>query len=264
MYQCKHEYLVDTKFNIDKYDNRWYNNHAFHEIHGVFIYPTSDIIMLNRSEFVIHDEIIINSNEGSDGCNHYDQFEECDIDQHSVETRNDGDKITYQELMSRFTELARTVQNNQTICASVIGTVNKMISLHRSNTHFNVDIVTTNTMDTHAVDGIGKNSTYPLPVSAVTNSLTRNVAHMKRKKSRFEHMRSSKPASTSGNNPNMIHDQNILNPLSQSCNSIESCYVIDPLTGKATSSQPLSQSMASNDSNFLAPPKVKKDNVFYV
>jgi len=156
MYQCKHDYLVDTKINIDKYDNRWYNNHAFHEIHGVFIYPTADITMLNRSEFVIHDEIIINSNEGSDGCNHYDQFEECGIDLHSVETLNDGDKITYQELMSRFTELARTVQNNQTICASVIGTVNKMISLHRSNTHFNVDIVTTNTMDTHAVDAIGK------------------------------------------------------------------------------------------------------------
>ena len=50
----------------------------------------------------------------------------------------------------------------------------------------------------------------------------------------------------------------MLNPLSRSCNSIESCYVIDPLTGKATSSQPLSQSMASNDSNCLAPPKVKE------
>jgi len=52
--------------------------------------------------------------------------------------------------------------------------------------------------------------------------------------------------------------QNKLNPLSQSCDSIESCYAIDPLTGKATSSQPLSQSMASNDSNCLKPPKVKK------
>ena len=50
----------------------------------------------------------------------------------------------------------------------------------------------------------------------------------------------------------------MLNPLSRSCNSIESCYVIDPLTGKATSSQPLSQTMASNDSNCLAPPKVLK------
>ena len=70
-------------------------------------------------------------------------------------------------------------------------------------------------------------------------------------------MRSSKPASTSGTNPDMIYDQNMLNPLSQLCNSIESCYVIDPLTGKATSSQPLSQSMASNDSNYLVPPKVK-------
>ena len=159
--------------------------------------------------------------------------------------------------MSRFAELARTVQNNQTICASVIGTINKMISLHRSNTHFNVDIVTTNTIDTHADDSIGNNSTYPLPVAAVTNSLTRNVAHMKRKKSRFEHFRSSKTASTPGNKPDMIHDQNKMNPLSQPCNSIESCYAIDPLTGKATSSQPLSQSMASNDSNCVAPPKFK-------
>jgi len=70
--------------------------------------------------------------------------------------RSDGDKITYQELMSRFAELTRTVQNNQTICASVIATVNKMISLHRSNTHFNVDIVTTNTIDTHAINSEGK------------------------------------------------------------------------------------------------------------
>ena len=137
--------------------------------------------MLNRSEFVLHDEIIIDSNEGSDGCNHYGQFEECDIDPHSVETPNDEDKIHYQELMSRFAELVRTVQNNQTIYASVIATVNKMISLHRSNTHFNVDIVTTNTMDSHAINGEGKFSTHPLPVSAVTNYLTRNVAHMERK-----------------------------------------------------------------------------------
>ena len=120
--------------------------------------------------------------------------------------RSDGDKITYQELMSRFAELTRTVQNNQTICASVIATVNKMISLHRSNTHFNVDIVTTNTMDIHAINSEGKISTYPLPVSAVTNCLTRNVANMKRKNSRYEHMRSSKAASTSGTNPDMIYD----------------------------------------------------------
>ena len=139
-----------------------------------------------------------------------------------------------------------------------------MISLHRSNTHFNVDIVTTNTIDTHVDDSIGDNSAYPLPVPAVTNCLTRNVAHMKRKKSKYEHIRSSKTTSKPGNKPDMIHDQDILNPLSQSCNSIESCYVIDPLTGKAPSSQPLSQSMASNDSNYLQPPKVKKENVFYV
>ena len=192
--------------------------------------------MLNRSEFVIHDEIIINSNEGIDGCNHYDQFEECDIDLHSVETLNDGDKIIYQELMSMFVELARTVQNNQPICASVLTTINKIISLHHSNIYINVDIATTNTMDSHAINGEGKISTRPLPVSAVTNCLTRNVAHMKRKKSRYEHMRSSKAASTSGTNPDMIYDQNMLNPLSRSGNSIESCYVIDQLTSKATSS----------------------------
>ena len=89
--------------------------------------------MLNRSEFVLYDDIVINYNEGSDGCNHYDQFEECHIDPHSIETLNDGDKITYQELMSRFAELARTVQNNQPICASDLTTINRMISLHRSN-----------------------------------------------------------------------------------------------------------------------------------
>ena len=79
---------------------------------------------------------------------------------------------------------------------------------------------------------------------------------MKRKKSRYEHMRSGKAASTSGTNPDMINDQNILNPSSQSCNSIEPCYITDPLTGKDTLSQPLSQTMASNNSNCLAPPKI--------
>lgn len=121
-----------------------------------------------------------------------------------------------------------------------------------------MNIVTTNTMDNHAINGEGKTSTYLLPISAVTNCSTRNVAHIKRKKSRYEHIRLSKAASTSGTNHDMINDQNMLNPLSQSCNSIESCYLIDSLTGKGTSSQPLSQTMASNDSNCLAPPKVKK------
>ena len=65
MYQRKHEYLIDTKFNIDKYDNRWYNNHVFHEKYGVLLYPTADKTMSKRSEFVLHDEIIMDSNEGS-------------------------------------------------------------------------------------------------------------------------------------------------------------------------------------------------------
>ena len=113
--------------------------------------------------------------------------------------------------MSRFEQLARTIQNNQVHCAAVLSSTNQMIDLYRKGVSFEFNIQSNN-IPINTIENDGTMCTsYPQPVTAVTDALTRNVGNMKRKRSRIEYhnnIQSSQPLSqTIGNN-----DSNCLPP----------------------------------------------------
>ena len=102
--------------------------------------------------------------------------------QTTANTHNEFRNVTYQELMSRFEQLARTIQNNQVHCASVLSSTNRMIDLYRKGESFEFNIQSNNILTNRTQNEGTMSTSYPQPITAVTDALTRNVGNMKTEK----------------------------------------------------------------------------------
>ena len=86
-HQCEHEYLIDGKFILSKWDNRWYNNHVFQEMYPSLSSPlvvtkysdtNTEFLPYDISDMLntaTHDEILINDN-----VDQYDTIDKCGQD----------------------------------------------------------------------------------------------------------------------------------------------------------------------------------------
>ena len=200
-HQCEHEYLIDGKFILSKWNHRWYNNHVFQEMCPSlsFIFAVSKHSDTN-AEFLPYDisdmvdttthenELLINDNVDEyasiDECgedNFMDNFMPSEYPQDIAQVHS---KVTYQDIMIRMGELARTVQNNQEQLSAVLVNVNRMIDYYRKGKNFEVNFVTHDAINLSNTDDINR---VDLPLRAITTPLTNNSTKMKRKMSALEY-----------------------------------------------------------------------------
>ena len=86
--------------------------------------------------------------------------------------------------MIRMSELARTVQNDQSQCSAVFSYVNQMIKHYRNGTSFELRFVTHDEISTSALNATENRA---LRIAAVTRHLTNNARQSRRKKSSVEY-----------------------------------------------------------------------------
>jgi len=212
MHQCKHEYFIDGKLIVSKWDSMWYSNHFFRNMFPslapiVVPYINDDM----DAEFVTHDgegatntqdnddmdaEFVTHDGEGATNTQDNDPYGtivECGRDEFATDlTRDDADinrKISYQEIMTKMGELARTIQNDKSQCAAVFSNVNRMIELYRNGKSFELSIIS---HDAIACSNSNKSTNSGLPLAAVTKALTSNATRTKRKQSALEYQRSTR------------------------------------------------------------------------
>ena len=113
----------------------WLNNHKFLEINP-HLSPYTHLSSTNNiNEFDNNEPFIIDNALAP-----YDVYAgvaEVDVD-HNV---TENTRITYGDLMVKLSELARTVQNDQNKCASVMAAIDSMITHHRNDQTFNLNFV---------------------------------------------------------------------------------------------------------------------------
>ena len=142
-----------------------------------YLSPTRVLFGHNEtnSEFVSYDveieagirtEAAMKSTHGNTNPFHMDA--ECSIDEFATDFTSDEidvtHKISYQELMIRMGELARTVQNDQTQCSAVLSYINQIIGHYRNGTSFELSFVTHDEMSSSAVNASEDRA---LPIAAV-------------------------------------------------------------------------------------------------
>ena len=112
----------------------------------------------------------------------YSTIVECDRDEFATDLTSDeadiNGKISYQELMTRMEELARTIQNDKPQCAAVFSNVNRMIELYRNGKSFELSIIS---HDDIVCSNSNKCTNSGLPLAAVTKALPNNATKTKRR-----------------------------------------------------------------------------------
>jgi len=196
--QCCHEIVADKKLFMNKYDPKWLNIHKYLEM-----YPNLSSmnipVMPNPNDFELMDDIVVISDKNSnDGNIHYSNDPECAVDAfvEDIEHGEDGKhaKISYQQLMVQLGELARTVQNNQSHCVTVMSDINKMIQHYRNGHDFQVNFMTYNdNIQENCASSSRTEVNVNDPIPAVTRVLP-SASRQNRKKSRIEWNRSRSSA----------------------------------------------------------------------
>jgi hypothetical protein len=141
--QCEHEYVVDGGIDIFKFNHRWYHRQTFDRLHPdmavVFnhrnpLLPSTNVEVMdnkpssdNEAEFEAGGD---NDNDdfGDDGNGLDESASGVDKENVTALTQPTGDYVSFQQVVSRASDLAGICQYDQPKMRSLLANINQMIN----------------------------------------------------------------------------------------------------------------------------------------
>ena len=212
--QCEHEYVVDGGIDIYKFHHRWYHRQTFDRLHPemavVFNHPNPHLPLTNVG---VGDEL--NHDDGDSfsaaGENDDDNIDDdgnamVDVDKENVTapTQPIGDYVSFQQVVSRASDLAGICQYDQPKMRSLMANINQMIDRVRDCKDIHIHFDGNDLDATNVVNGAAEGM---FPRTAVAG-FAHQATSIRRKQGRREYFSRTKKRYRAGVNLSQVSNSN--------------------------------------------------------